>query len=344
MPSSGDRDQVAGAQRSSRWGRAASRRACRSRRRATSRAKPLRAAAELGLGEHELGDVGGAGDEHDRAGGENEQRVRRSLRTLCVFAGLPRSSAGAAGFSWPRRRVSRRAETAKVRALRREHESRARRRAGRRRRARGRAAGRSRAPRRRCRWPACRLLGVTIAGSSAQVAGRSSALPRPASEGERDQLRSRRGRRRGRRRRARRSRRRRSRSRGGSCGRSGHRAAGRAASRGRGPRAAPRSRPRRAELLVREQQQRDVAGAGAERALEVGGEEPAAVVGGRHGTQRRTGRQNASKGTGNPGKPTVDRRRRDRHGRGECGASSPTLASRSRSSSRSRMPRPTRTA
>ena len=122
---------------------------------------------------------------------------------------------------------------------------------------------------------ALRLAGVTTAGSSAQVAGRSSALPRPAAsasatsgdravgedeagEGERaDQL-------------------------------GGDRAAEPAgavdqpaeqrAEQHRGGEVGDQHRgraPGRAELLVGQQQQRDVAGAGAERALEVGGEEPA---------------------------------------------------------------------
>ena len=130
--------------------------------------------------------------------------------------------------------------------------------------------------------------GVTTAGSSAQVAGRSSALPSPAArasaisgdgavgedqagEGERaDQL-------------------------------GGDRAAEPAgavdqpaeqrAEQHRGGEVGDQHRgraPGRAELLVGEQQERDVAGAGAERALQVGGEEPAGAV---HGGKHRRWRQ-----------------------------------------------------
>ena len=65
---------------------------------ATSRAKPERAAAELVAGEHELGDVGGAGDEHHGAGGQHQRADERSLRTPSRFVGRvvarPASAAG----------------------------------------------------------------------------------------------------------------------------------------------------------------------------------------------------------------------------------------------------------
>ena len=84
----------------------------------TSSAKPVRAAVELVVGEHELGDVGRAGHEHDGAGGQDEradERLAQDAEQVGRAASSPRS-AGVA-LRWPRRRVSRRAEAAKVTAL-----------------------------------------------------------------------------------------------------------------------------------------------------------------------------------------------------------------------------------
>ena len=149
----------------------------------------------------------------------------------------------------------------------------------RRRRRRGRSAGRSRARRRTGRWRRSSDRGVTTAGSSAQVAGRSSALPEAGEQGQRDQAARRRGRTRGPAKAsapissaaiAQRSRPCRSIS-PPSSGPSSIAGARSATSTAVAPHADP-------ELLVREQQQRDVAGAGAERALQVGGEEPARLA------------------------------------------------------------------
>ena len=116
--------------------------------------------------------------------------------------------------------------------------------------------------------------GVTIAGSSAQVAGRSRALPKPAAsasttsaravgedeagEGERaDQLGG---------------------DRAAEPARAVDQAAEQRAEQHRRGEVGDQDRgraPGRAELLVGQQQQRDVAGAGPERALEMRGEEPA---------------------------------------------------------------------
>ena len=242
----------------------------------TSRAKPLPPAPSCVLGEHELGDVGGAGDEHDRAGGEDQrahERVAQDARACC--AGRASSaSVAAAGRRRPRRRIRNSAETAKVSALTASTSS-------------GdvisRTPAASAGP---LSWPisrtapkrplaALRRVGCTIAGSSAQVAGRRMALPRPAASARAIEL----GRAVG-------EDQPEERERADQVG--GDRAAQAAAAvdhaaqqraeQHRGGEVGDQDRgraPGRAELLVGQQQQRHVAGAGAERALEVRGEEPA---------------------------------------------------------------------
>ena len=203
------------------------------------------AAAELVAGEHELGDVGRAGDEHHGAGGQDQRAHERVAQDAeHVGRAAPRLVGRAGGrLRWPRRRVSRRAEAAKVMALSASTSS-------------GAASSRTPAATRGADQLAdlahraeeavggVRRVGVTIDGQQRAGRGAQQRAAEPGGERQRDQRDACRGRRRGRRRRARRSGRRRSRSRAGWCGRSGRRAAGRAASPARGRRSAPRSRPR----------------------------------------------------------------------------------------------------